>query len=594
MSASAGTVVVDDLISGLNEWRNIQDVVRLTFKAFHDVLRAQGEAIKTLEQAVESKASKAEVAAALQAKANASDVSARLMELNMLLSAKPELGELDGYVAKADLSSAMRTHRADVAEAIAAKADAADVSALRESTEELGTKLRHDVSRKVDREDVAARLELKADRTELAAGLAARADAAEVAAALQDKASRKELTAGLNRKANKADLEPALVALRDEQESASRTLHEVAETSRQDKADRREVAELRDLVGEGLKRARDEARKAEATARDEAAGTAASLRQLSASVDQTLHALQSRAEETHAAVAAATTRVEACEERCSTLREQISEAKLKASAAASTAHSELHDPKASRGEIATMLDAKADVTQVNAALAHKANISAVNTAIERLESSLSLAASKQDLSTKVDMQDCISLLDAKAATADVNVALAQVSKLLEDKAGVSDLQKIVHEQGVINASLCAESSVGRWIWKSGRTGKNGGVPWNIQSANTDPENFLWEKDKQTILTVAPGLYEVTFGFFTPKKPSVQLLVNGEPVLAAVNSSSYVVHHSSGRLTSVGRHPAGCVTGLTLIDFLALPPKAKLALTYTGPDVGEGFFSLRKL
>lgn len=71
-------------------------------------------------------------------------------------------------------------------------------------------------------------------------------------------------------------------------------------------------------------------------------------------------------------------------------------------------------------------------------------------------------------------------------------------------------------------------------------------------------------------------------------------VSGEPVLAAVNSASYVVHHSSGRLTSVGRHPAGNVTGLTLIDFLALPPKARIAITYNGEEGGEGFISLKKL
>lgn len=62
----------------------------------------------------------------------------------------------------------------------------------------------------------------------------------------------------------------------------------------------------------------------------------------------------------------------------------------------------------------------------------------------------------------------------------------------------------------------------------------------------------------------------------------------------MNSASYVLHHSSGRLTSVGRHPAGNVTGLTLIDFLALPPKARIAITYNGEDGGEGFISLKKL
>jgi hypothetical protein len=120
------------------------------------------------------------------------------------------------------------------------------------------------------------------------------------------------------------------------------------------------------------------------------------------------------------------------------------------------------------------------------------------------------------------------------------------------------------------------------------------VPWNVQSVNTDPVNFIWERDKSCIVTVAPGLYEVNFGFFVRKKPAIQILVNGEPVLAAVNSASYVLHHSSGRLTSVGRHPSGNITGLTLIDFLALPAKAKIAITYNGEPGGEGFLTLKKL
>jgi len=55
--------------------------VRLTFKAFHDVLKAQGEAIKTLERAVDAKASKQDVAAALQARGaqQGQDMTAQLM-----------------------------------------------------------------------------------------------------------------------------------------------------------------------------------------------------------------------------------------------------------------------------------------------------------------------------------------------------------------------------------------------------------------------------------------------------------------------------------------------------------------------------------
>ena len=36
----------------------------------------------------------------------------------------------------------------------------------------------------------------------------------------------------------------------------------------------------------------------------------------------------------------------------------------------------------------------------------------------------------------------------------------------------------------------------------------------------------------------------------------QLLINGEPVLSAINSASYAVHHSSGRLAAVGPHTSG--------------------------------------
>ena len=57
---------------------------------------------------------------------------------------------------------------------------------------------------------------------------------------------------------------------------------------------------------------------------------------------------------------------------------------------------------------------------------------------------------------------------------------------------------------------------------------------------------------------------------------------------------YAVHHSSGRLAAVGPHPAGNVTGLTLIDYLALPPKARISCSYQGEEGGEGFLGLRKM
>jgi len=72
------------------------------------------------------------------------------------------------------------------------------------------------------------------------------------------------------------------------------------------------------------------------------------------------------------------------------------------------------------------------------------------------------------------------------------------------------------------------------------------------------------------------------------------LVNGEAVLSAVNSSSYVIHHSSGKLKGMSKHSSGNLAGLTLIDFIALPARARISISYSGELGAEGFLGLRKL
>jgi len=178
---------------------------------------------------------------------------------------------------------------------------------------------------------------------------------------------------------------------------------------------------------------------------------------------------------------------------------------------------------------------------------------------------------------------------------------------------IREFRDALTEQGTINEALCAENCVARWLWKSGDLVNGYAVPWEVQSVNTCPENFLWQEEKTAIVTVAPGLYELSFGFYAgAKKPTVQVLVNGETILSAVNSSSYVIHHSSGKLkggaASVasgtsqgfpgaglsGKHSTGNLTGLTLVDFIALPARARVSISYSGDQGAEGFLALRKL
>jgi len=59
--------IAQDLLSASssNEWRNIQDIVKLTLKAICDVVRCQGIAIRELERTMPTKCSKTELNNAL-------------------------------------------------------------------------------------------------------------------------------------------------------------------------------------------------------------------------------------------------------------------------------------------------------------------------------------------------------------------------------------------------------------------------------------------------------------------------------------------------------------------------------------------------
>ena len=75
-----GAFVVEDLTRGLNEWRNIQDIVRLSFVAFHKALQAQGDAIQALTEQTELRALKSDVRAAFERFARQGGVASRQSE----------------------------------------------------------------------------------------------------------------------------------------------------------------------------------------------------------------------------------------------------------------------------------------------------------------------------------------------------------------------------------------------------------------------------------------------------------------------------------------------------------------------------------
>jgi len=55
------------------------------------------------------------------------------------------------------------------------------------------------------------------------------------------------------------------------------------------------------------------------------------------------------------------------------------------------------------------------------------------------------------------------------------------------------------------------------------------VCWEREEANTNADNFMWERKKTQLMLVAPGIYEVKVAVFCEKLPMVTLLVNSQPV-----------------------------------------------------------------
>lgn len=99
------------------------------------------------------------------------------------------------------------------------------------------------------------------------------------------------------------------------------------------------------------------------------------------------------------------------------------------------------------------------------------------------------------------------------------------------------MKSVVQDQATINETLCSENIIGRWLWHSGEIRAGSLVPWESESVNTLPDNFLWDKDKTSILTLASGMYEISVCFFCRSRPIISIIVNGESVLSRSSNSS---------------------------------------------------------
>ena len=232
------------------------------------------------------------------------------------------------------------------------------------------------------------------------------------------------------------------------------------------------------------------------------------------------------------------------------------------------------------------------VNNINQQLKQKLDINKFNNIISTFNSNFENI--HKDMNSKADLKNIINILKSKLDIENFNDEIKILKKEVGGMTPLADFSSAMDNQAIINDTLCNENNIGRWLWKSGKIKNNLAIPWEVQIINTSNDNFLWEKDKTFINIKEGGLYEIKMGFFADKKPMIQILVNCEVVISAINSNSYVIHQSpGGRMKGTGKTSFGNVTGLTMVDFVLLPDNAKLSISYTG-EKGIGFLGLKKL
>ena len=194
---------------------------------------------------------------------------------------------------------------------------------------------------------------------------------------------------------------------------------------------------------------------------------------------------------------------------------------------------------------------------------------------------------KKDINSTHDTKELNKSLNNKLVIENFNKMISEINKKINEKVNTKDFTSALDNQAIINDTLCSENCIGRWLWKSGTNKNNYLIPWESQSVNTSPNNFIWEKDKTFILINEEGLYELNLGFYSEKKPSIQVVVNGEIIINSQNNNTLnkKIIGKNGEVNNI--------IGLSIIEFIMVKKQSKISVLFYGGK-GNGFIGLKKL
>ena len=196
---------------------------------------------------------------------------------------------------------------------------------------------------------------------------------------------------------------------------------------------------------------------------------------------------------------------------------------------------------------------------------------------------------KKDIHLENNDKDINKLLNTKISNDQFNKFIIDINKKLNEKVNNIDFTSALDNQAIINDTLCNENCIGRWFCKNGINKNNNYIiSWDNQMVNTSPDNFIWEKDKTFILINEEGLYELNLSLYSEKRPTFQVVVNGEIIINNSQGSTM-----NKKMIIQKNSESNNLIGLSVIEFIMLKKQSKLSVLFYGGK-GTAFIGLKKL
>lgn len=568
---------MEDMKLGLGDWKNIQPIVRATFHELNDVVAQQSRRIAQLEQTVhalqrqQADAEKAQGA-----------LGSRVETLGMCLTDATRLAA----EAKQECMDYTRLRLESAVSALQAQLQAkADTDAVNTLLERLASKELVDlVSRKIDLELEDAQRGADAARTAL----------------------RKELQDSVREHATTEQVDAVLRTLTSSYATREYAAEQAARTvcdALKEYAAAAELRALRRLVEDSLVDVREQASSSQETAgalfadlQERAAGLAARVDKLAAGLSQQAGAVKG-------AVVAETVglleKLNRLGGEVTSLRGSLEGLRTTASAALTPEsvvpavnkylESDVYkhigkivkcEVQSSRADLAALVDER--VAKLQEKMARTVAKAIVR---DGMRSQDALDERFGEVEAKIDSVRSSALDRIKEHAEQLDTHLISTVETL--KARISALNILVDSTDALISVPTA-----KWLWKNRRLSASGAIVWSSEVCNTLQNNFIWDKGKSAILICQAGCYRLEFVVFGRKRPTVQFVVNGEPLIAAMSGgvSQYMYVKPKGDAVN-------SFVGQSLVDFIFLGENSKIQLVVVGEaerSCVSGFFAMQKV